>query len=130
MSRMTAERALAPEPPHRINEAAILAMSDALQSVAQGMKRMQEEADTRYHALEAHVNETEQAMDAVATGLHQDSANVIMRLQVLTQWLAHTFPAFERESQALLDELVATTQTAAAALFAATPDDVPQEVDQ
>ncbi len=115
MSRMTVERALDAASPTRVNEAAILAMSDALQGLAQGMKRMQEEADTRYKASEEHVNGAIGAMDATATGLHQDLANVIVRLQTLTTWLGHKFPEFEAESQAILQGIIADAAAVAEA---------------
>lgn len=130
MSRMTMERAVERAPQSRVDEAVVLGLSDAVQGLAQSLKRMQEEMDTRYHALEGHVNEAVQTMDAVVTGLHQDSANVIVRLQVVCQWLAHHFPEFEGESQALLDDLIAQTQTTAESLFAPATDAVSQEVSQ
>ncbi len=123
MSRMTIERAVERAPQSRLDEATILAMSDSLQGLAQGMKRMQEEADTRYKASEAHVNGAVGAMDATATGLHQDLANVIVRLQTLTTWLGHKFPGFEAESQTILQGIIADAAAVAAAVAEAAEEE-------
>ena len=117
MSRMTIERALDRPSQPRMEEAVILGLSNAVQGLTEAVKRLREEQDTRYRALEARLNDAIHEMDALVTGLHQDSANVIIRYRAMMQWLSQQFPKFEHESQVLLERLVGEAAATAEKLF-------------
>ena len=117
-TRRTAREALdAPHVQAQNQAAAIVAVADEL-------KKLREHMETRFTALTEHVNGAVGTMDGAATGLHQDVANLILRVQTLTTWLQHKFPEFEAEAQATLTQMIADINAQAAQLAAEqeTPD--------
>lgn len=81
----------------------------ALVAVSDAVKHLQQEHETRYHALEDRLNGVIQDADALVTGLHQDMANLILRYQALMRWLTKQFPTFDAEVQAELEAVVHET---------------------
>lgn len=93
---------------HRTSQAA------AIVAVADEMRKLRQDMETRWTALETHVNSVVGAMDGSMTGLHQDVANLILRMQTVTRWLAARFPEFPEQAETTLKQLIADMNTEAA----------------
>jgi hypothetical protein len=100
-----------------------------LRAVVEDMRQLRHDMETRWQALEAHVNAAVGAMDGSVTGLHQDVANLILRMQTVTAWLQQQFPQFGTEAQAVLTQMIADMNAEAARLAAEqeTPDAEPSK---
>lgn len=86
----------------------------AIVAVADEMRKLRQDMETRWHALETHMDAALGMMDGALTGLHQDTANLILRTQTVTRWLAARFPEFPVEAEQTLKELIATIEAEAA----------------
>lgn len=115
MSRMTKPVELAPRrTAHEALDNPTLTTAMAVSAVAEEMKHLRQDMETRWRALETHVNDALGVMDGSVTGLHQDAANLILRVQTLTRWLAARFPEFPAEAETTLTQLIADMNAEAA----------------
>ncbi len=127
MSRMSAaqamERPLLDQvlPPSVLNEQALLAVVQEVTQLKALMKEMVQEQDTRYKNLVAHVNATESRVAEEGVDLHQDLANLMIRVVAMARVFAEGAPEFTQQWQTAMDALVAESSEAARKLLEEDP---------
>lgn len=112
MSRMTAPRVV--EKPQPSTEAA------AIVAVMHEMQAM----DRRWATWREEMTTNLQKADALITGLHQDNANLMIRLHALMRWAHKHWETFDTEIQAEYDAVLAEIEEKART---AMPDVTTQE---